>query len=290
MKNALKLSSSVSHTRKTIWVVIAVGFLSLCMFVYSYLSWQTALQKYIPLLDNISNAKVNLAKGHLWFEELISGDETIQIEAVQELFNKSFQNINDSTGGKSHVPGIKGKPSTDLAFLDQLHQLETMIMNLQSISEKRWEMRTTSGIGSTVDQHFDEIFGAAQYKAEEVIKSLYFHINTNLSRQRFIHVTIFGLWAAIISGVTIMLLMSNRKNKRTEEAVSKLLRAVECSPCTVLITNTSGNIEYSNPKFVQLTGYSTKEVIGKNPRILKSGITSSEVYEQLWGTITSGRE
>jgi PAS domain S-box-containing protein len=65
---------------------------------------------------------------------------------------------------------------------------------------------------------------------------------------------------------------------------------VEQSPATVVITDTKGNIEYVNPKFTQLTGYTFKETIGKNPRILKSGKTPPEEYKQLWETINSGRE
>ena len=50
------------------------------------------------------------------------------------------------------------------------------------------------------------------------------------------------------------------------------------------------NMKYVNPKFTQLTGYTSEEAIGNNPRILKSGKTPSEEYKQLWETITSGKE
>ena len=80
------------------------------------------------------------------------------------------------------------------------------------------------------------------------------------------------------------------ERKQAEEQLSKLFRAVEQSPATVMITDTDANIEYVNPKFTQLTGYTLEEVIGRNPRILKSGETPPEEYKLLWETITSGRE
>ncbi|MHC4456121.1 MAG: PAS domain-containing sensor histidine kinase, partial [Planctomycetota bacterium] len=80
------------------------------------------------------------------------------------------------------------------------------------------------------------------------------------------------------------------ERKQAEEQIRKLSRAVEQSPNTVLITDTEGNIEYVNPKFTQLTGYSLDEVIGRNPNILKSGETPREEYERLWDTISSGGE
>jgi len=80
------------------------------------------------------------------------------------------------------------------------------------------------------------------------------------------------------------------RRHQAEEQVRKLTRAVEQSPVTVVITDTEGHIEYVNPKFTHLTGYAADEVLGKNPRFLKSGEQSREFYERLWTTILAGRE
>ncbi len=77
---------------------------------------------------------------------------------------------------------------------------------------------------------------------------------------------------------------------QTREELTKLARAAEQSPAVILITDSTGRIEYVNPKFTKLTGYLPQEVIGKNPRILKSGETSTEEYRNLWQTISSGKE
>ncbi len=78
--------------------------------------------------------------------------------------------------------------------------------------------------------------------------------------------------------------------KGTEETLRKLSRAVEQSPASIVITDTAGNIEYVNPKFTAVTGYSPEEALGKNPRILKSGELPPKQYRELWTTIVSGRE
>ncbi len=86
------------------------------------------------------------------------------------------------------------------------------------------------------------------------------------------------------------------ERKRTEQALRKseekarqLSTAVEQSPASIVITGIDGAIEYVNPKFVDTTGYSFEEVIGQNPRILKSGTMAQDVYVEIWETLAKGR-
>lgn len=69
--------------------------------------------------------------------------------------------------------------------------------------------------------------------------------------------------------------------------VRKLWTAIEQSHNTVVMTDPKGNIEYVNPHFTKVTGYSKEEAIGKNPRILKSGRTSFETYKEMWETLNN---
>ena len=80
------------------------------------------------------------------------------------------------------------------------------------------------------------------------------------------------------------------ERKRAEDELRKLSMAVQQSTASVVITDPQGNIEYVNAKFTESTGYTLEEVRGRNPRILKSGETSSREYRSLWETITSGGE
>jgi len=78
------------------------------------------------------------------------------------------------------------------------------------------------------------------------------------------------------------------EQKKFELQIQKLTESIEQSPSTIVITDIYGTIEYVNPKFSEITGYSKKEAIGQNPRILKSGEMPGEVHQQLWETILSG--
>jgi PAS domain S-box-containing protein len=77
--------------------------------------------------------------------------------------------------------------------------------------------------------------------------------------------------------------------KQAEENLARLGMAVEQTGEAVIITDVEGTVQYVNPSFERLTGYGKDEVLGKNPRILKSGKQSGEFYEAMWSTLKEGR-
>ncbi len=78
------------------------------------------------------------------------------------------------------------------------------------------------------------------------------------------------------------------QRRRAQERVLQLSRAVEQSPHSVVITDLKGAIQYVNDSFLRTTGYSRAEVLGQNPRLLKSGQTAPEVYQAMWQALTRG--
>jgi len=76
--------------------------------------------------------------------------------------------------------------------------------------------------------------------------------------------------------------------KQNEERLRLLSGAVEQSPVSILITDLEGNIQYANAQAARVTGYSPEEMLGRNPRMFKSGETTPEEYQALWNTIRTG--
>lgn len=80
------------------------------------------------------------------------------------------------------------------------------------------------------------------------------------------------------------------EKKIAEENLVKVSKGIEQSPAIVVITDLDGKIEYVNPKFTEVTGYTKEEAIGQNPKILKSGHHNEYFYKDLWDTIQSGHD
>ena len=81
---------------------------------------------------------------------------------------------------------------------------------------------------------------------------------------------------------------AQQHGRYAEERLRTLYRAIEQAADLVVITDSTGTIQYVNPAFEKLTGYSRIEAVGQTPRILKSGEQSSELYRDLWRTILAG--
>jgi PAS domain S-box-containing protein len=78
------------------------------------------------------------------------------------------------------------------------------------------------------------------------------------------------------------------EQKKSQANLGKLFQAIQQSPMSVVITDLDGTIEYVNPEFTKVTGYTRAEAVGRNPRILNSGRTPPEEYAELWETISAG--
>ncbi|MDZ8118724.1 PAS domain S-box protein [Pontiella agarivorans] len=89
---------------------------------------------------------------------------------------------------------------------------------------------------------------------------------------------------------SIWMLEDITERRESEKELLRLSTAIEQSPDAIVITDVEGIIQYVNPAFESNTGYVRSEVVGTNPRILKSGEHRDRTYETLWKTVSSGRK
>ena len=131
------------------------------------------------------------------------------------------------------------------------------------------------------------------YKGQQDIERL----KSNIDNRKSIYIYVeIALMLIIVIGLflTIWLilrqsLMTVKRLENSRKEISRLATVIEQAVQIVIITDLKGNIEYVNPAFEKITGYSATEAIGRNPRILKSGEQDGGFYKNLWDTITSGK-
>ena len=91
----------------------------------------------------------------------------------------------------------------------------------------------------------------------------------------------------VFGGIAIIVDRSGQRRAETEKVM--LMSAIDQTTETVVITDTEGVIEYVNPAFERVTGFTAEETVGKTPRILKSNLHGEGFYRQMWQTLIAGR-
>jgi diguanylate cyclase (GGDEF)-like protein/PAS domain S-box-containing protein len=108
-------------------------------------------------------------------------------------------------------------------------------------------------------------------------------------KNRGASVTRFDILENLEDGINLLDVKGRSKRKEIESTLQLQSFALNAAANAIVITNVGGSIEWVNPAFTRLTGYTPEEVLGANPRILKSSRTTSEQYADLWRTILDGK-
>ena len=148
---------------------------------------------------------------------------------------------------------------------------------------------------SIADLTYEEDLGLAKENISKrisgEIKTLHYSFRGKKKDNTIIDLEVMGSFTMYDGKPAIIgTMLDVSKRKKAEKELTKLSRAVEQSSASIIITDIDGNIEYVNPKFCDITGYSQEEILGKNPRVLKFGNYQESFYKELWETIKSGHE
>ncbi len=151
-------------------------------------------------------------------------------------------------------------------------------------------------VGNSIDVVLPERFREAYYKYQrafideiETRPGISLPLNGVRKNKREIPIEIALSPVKIPSGVIFTNIIRDLTiRKEAEEQLRLQSVALESAANGILITDRNGNIQWVNPAFTKMTGYTAEEVRGKNPRILKSNLMGQEVYSDLWKTILSG--
>jgi PAS domain S-box-containing protein len=192
--------------------------------------------------------------------------------------NGLFSSRSIITGGPANMRFLR--PSALFGFTSFSPFFNTLMMSL-ALNSLFFICSVFVLRGPTIRQRYAKILRQLKIEPEELTQKIdYFQERDKLLTKH----------AHVLKKHVDELKKNIELRQRVERELLKYTRAVNQSPSMVVITDLDGNIVYVNPKFTQVTGYRPDEVIGKNPRILKSGKQGPDVYEQLWKTITTGGE
>ena len=241
--------------------MILIFIIDLSLIFTTHNNWNNSMTKYFPLKNEIQNLTFNITESHLWFEEAISGDKTINLEkdVMKGFKHKKFS---------EYI--IKAEPllntELDKEFYERLLVLDDQVDNLYELAIYRWDFSERE-IGNDLDQEFDEAFNTVILNLSDFNNVLNKKINSEFENKEifFSFVIIFFLSANFL--VFILLFRFRRESVRYEDNIheekEKAIITLQSIGDAVITTDAEGYITYLNPIAQELTSYTNEQARGK---------------------------
>jgi len=255
-----------ASSRKILFISVSLTFLIAAIVYYSFNTGRNIAVRYFPLVDAAMEIKLEATTAHLWFEEVISGDRTANIEQTWTHLDQSEWYAHAMLDGDENEEGVF------LALEDPYLRLkikETIngIHKFRQIAQQRWAEQLTSGIGSEIDQKFDQAFLEFNLTADDVETALKKEIINHLKafqRMEQLLMTLIFILGIILGGLLL------RHNTRIKKDILALHNQEESLRITlnsigdaVIVTDAYGIVTYLNPIAVELTGWTPNQAIGQ---------------------------
>ena len=185
--------------RSPIPFAIGLGLFVAGIMVYSTFMGGRMSLRYAPLADAAMEIKLEAAMGHLWFEEVISGDRNEDIAIALQHIDQSAWYARAMLEGGENQEGVF-IPLRDSVLRIEIEEVLMKIKEFREIAEQRWATAEQSGIGSDIDQHFDAVFEDFLEHADNVKTALQGAMAKGLFRFRIVQ----GLLVILCLGLSAL--------------------------------------------------------------------------------------
>jgi two-component system, sensor histidine kinase and response regulator len=230
--------------------------------------------------------KVCFTPHHQKLLELVSAQVALSIERKRaevemQALNRRLSTVLEMVGEGITLSDENGK----LLIFNRMMQHITGYSMEEAAAEKDFHGRLAvevQDVEGAPRVNFSQPEGGAFQDVELVIRSKSGQRRTVLASATSLTVANTRLVLSAFRDIT--------ERTKTEAEFHKLSSAVAQSPVSIVITDAEGRIEYANPRFEEVSGYTLDEVRGGNPRLLKSGVTPDTLYAELWQSLKAGKE
>lgn len=250
-----------------------LGFLLLILTLI-----QKSVTQKTHLEQKVEERTKNLAKSNKSLLSEISQRKSIEL--VLKDSEKRFRKMIE----KSPLPMVITDINQDISFFnDKFTELFGYTSKDVSTAEKWWEMAyPDKTYRDRVQQSWANAIEYAEKNNTDIAMQIWDLTIKDRTRRtcEFYMVPLGDVGLIVMNDIT--------EKKKNEINLKRQALAMDNSSDTIVITDTTGIINYVNPAFQKITGYENAEVLGKDLRVLKSGAHNTQFYEELWNTISGG--
>ncbi len=248
-----------------------ITFLVIGTMWYSLSKGNLIAAKHAPLVDATMEIKLETTLGHLWFEEIMSGDRSLNIKDVWKHFDQAIWYAKAMLEGGQNPEGTF-IPLANLEMQKDIGEVLVALKEFKKTAEARFEtiMNGTSGIGTDIDQRFDTTFNAFMQETDDVETQLQKLMKYELERFRITQYLLIAttLVLALIIGIILHLFIRRRAmdfiavNEAIDEAATNeehLMVTLRSIGDGVITTDAEGKVLLVNKVAEELTGWTQEE-------------------------------
>ena len=259
------------HTRKKtlhfipIISMVVILIIDLTLILTTHQNWDSSMQRYVPLKAHIDRLNTELAVGHLWLEEAITGDESINVNQqvlirFDNLIESNKRFIKEKQSNFSHVK--------DRELLVRLKSINNpLLYQFSQLAKERWLHAKDSMTGSVQEQFFDKKFNFLQEKIDELNLLIMIRLKEEFKQRNDYFLFILVLFISVNVLVFSLLIYTMRKMQRAENELEdekeKAVVTLSSIGDAVITTDKDGIIQFINPVAEKMTRYSLSEAIGQ---------------------------
>lgn len=248
------------------WLMIPAGIIVVMVMSYSLITGSRMAERNLPMQDAVMEIVLQATVGHLWLEEVISGDQPIDNSIIGKQLNKSAWYAHAMLEGGENAEGIF-VPLTDPVLRSKVEEVLVKIGTLKSIAEKRRENQTQSDIGSHMKQRFDTLFKDFLMQTNEVGTALQSTAKRELHRFQFVQSLLLIFLSGIFIIIGFVILRYKQRQKFATETLQQnethLRTLFAAMPDLLWLKDADGIYLNCNTKFEHLYGAKQTEIVGK---------------------------
>ncbi|MBN2070925.1 MAG: PAS domain S-box protein [Candidatus Krumholzibacteriota bacterium] len=268
------MSRRVNNSRKQIRsgrmpiiLVLGLGLVAILAIVYIQVTTTRISREYIPLAEAVKEIKYESVIGHLWFEEMISGDRNEEIDDVFAHIDLAASYAKAMLDGDS-ISGKRIFPLSDIETRIEIEEVRAKLSQFRAIAEQRWAAIDSSQIGSEIDQRFDMVFRDFLDRANRVEARFGGKIADDLKKFHFIQnvLIVFLLGLFSLAGLFFWRYEKSKtsgmmKLQLSEERYRGLIEDIPVMICRFL---PDGTIRYVNKAYCDYFGKAPEELVGSS--------------------------
>ncbi len=269
--------------------LLVLGLLTFTLLIYSYYSWRLVVVQQAPLLDTLMQVKVDLVDSHSTLMELVEQHhDELDKKHVTSLLSSAEHLTLAARSGDSFVGELSGEQLDDSELHARLSLLSESILTLRNHLDP-WLHSDSSNLESLGEVH-DQLYAATMKHAEQCDDRIHQLIHENLNQQQQLFFLLLLVWVGTLLIVWWKWRVVNQVHVAVTDKLEKLSRAVEQTSEFIMITDCTGMVEYVNPAFSRISGFSDGEIIGSHVSLLGSGGESEDFFRNVRETIAKGQE